>query len=260
MRKERVNINFNTQNNNQIKANFKSNNQEIQSNTNLVLKFDMDPTSDNSMSKLEYRINNPGTNEQRPPAPPTGKCYNFDTNKNNTDYALVTTFLECDTGKRYTKLSVSPDPSDSSEYKLTALRLQGKANTEYTITIPANGVETNAKQLSLSGQGFSDDKYDLMPLNEKATPTEIKYTLSNDGQDIILINLNEKPAFPMGDINGDDTVNVLDILVVVDHINGVKTLNNDTGLDRAEALDVVNPTNITVLHILKVVEIINANA
>lgn len=267
MRKERVNINFNTQNNNQIKANFKSNNQEIQPTTTLRLKLHMGGLENaNDMAKLEYGINVYGVDEQRPPALPAGTCLAFDPSYNFLDYALVTnydpnkTVCEADymVKGRHTKLFIEPEKSNSTEY-LTALMLQAPANTEVPIKIPAGGIITNAKQLSLSGEGFADGKYDLISNNNNTEDININYTMSADGQDIILINLNEEPDHPLGDINGDGTVNIFDAIRLVDHINAVNELNTDEQ-ERANRLPVNQAynTSINVFHIIEVIKIINA--
>ena len=231
MRKDRISI----KNNNRTNDN------------HMMLELDLEISSGNFKRQYKYTINNPSNiNKELPPAPPNS-CILEQGIHAATESSLVSNSQNiCSPGANYQNLNTTIINDNISI--LDGIKVQGVPAQEFLIKV-LSITSKDVNQVILSGPSL--DNVNLLSANE------IIYNLSQDGTDLLLINSTMENERLNGDIIGNGSVSIADIMALVNHIMEIQLLTGEN-LEYAIKFNEGNPL-ISISTIMKLVTIIMNN-
>ena len=137
--------------------------------------------------------------------------------------------------------------------------VNGTGSGNYVYELISGQGDTNNLSFSINDNKLnSNEQFDYESATSKSIRVSVTDQVSNEvfeKEFVIQINDLEDTNYPLGDCNGDFTVSVIDIVMLVDYISG----QNPNGFLIANA-DVNQDGNINVLDIIGIVNIIMGNA
>ena len=137
--------------------------------------------------------------------------------------------------------------------------VNGTGSGNYVYELISGQGDTNNLSFSINDNKLnSNEQFDYESATSKSIRVSLTDQVSNEvfeKEFVIQINDLEDTNYPLGDCNGDFTVSVIDIVMLVDYISG----QNPNGFLIANA-DVNQDGNINVLDIIGIVNIIMGNA
>ena len=137
--------------------------------------------------------------------------------------------------------------------------VNGTGSGNYVYELISGQGDTNNLSFSINDNKLnSNEQFDYESATSKSIRVSVTDQVSNEifeKEFVIQINDLEDTNYPLGDCNGDFTVSVIDIVMLVDYISG----QNPDGFLIANA-DVNQDGNINVLDIIGIVNIIMGDA
>ena len=137
--------------------------------------------------------------------------------------------------------------------------VNGTGSGNYVYELISGQGDTNNSSFSINDNKlYSNEQFDYESAVSKAIRVSVTDQVSGEVSEkefVIRVNDVEDTNYPIGDCNGDFTVSVIDIVMLVDYISG----QNPNGFLIANA-DVNQDGNINVLDIIGIVNIIMGDA